>query len=116
MACENCEITNNDQQKEMEYVSFPRYIYEGDAARNEREKKRLWILVIISWAVTLLIVGIFTFERLQYDYTSTTTTEEIILDGGEGGNANYIGQDGNIYNGEDNNSQDNQNEDPNEEK
>ena len=37
---------------------------------------------------------------LQYDYTSVT--EEIIVDAEDNGNANYIGQDGNIYNGEDN--------------
>jgi hypothetical protein len=34
----------------------------------------------------------------SYDYTS----EEVIIDSQDGGNANYIGNDGDIINGEDN--------------
>lgn len=45
--------------------NVPYIVHETAMARNEREKKRLWILAIVSWLVTLLIVGIFTYERLQ---------------------------------------------------
>ena len=36
-------------------------------------------------------------------------TEEIIVDAEDNGNANYIGQDGNIYNGEDYSKENNKN-------
>ena len=91
--CNNCNTAENQN------VMVPYVALEASQARNEREKKRLIVLVIISWIATLLIVGIFTYERLQYDYTGTY--EEIIVDAEDNGNANYIGQDGNIYNGED---------------
>lgn len=97
--CNNCGTEN-------ENVNVPYVALEAAQARNEREKKRLLILVIISWIATLLIVGIFTYERLQYDYTGTY--EEIIVDAEDNGNANYIGQDGNIYNGEDNGTENNE--------
>jgi hypothetical protein len=42
---------------------------------------------------------------MQYDYTSETY-EEVIVDAKDGGNANYIGQDGDIYNGENNGQED----------
>ena len=94
--CNNCGTENQN-------VTVPYVALEAAQARNEREKKRLLIWVIISWIATLLIVGIFTYERLQYDYTGTY--EEIIVDAEDNGNANYIGQDGNIYNGKDNSAE-----------
>lgn len=39
---------------------------------------------------------------LQYDYVDDYSVE---LDSGDGGNANYIGNDGDIYNGEGNSTQ-----------
>lgn len=72
---------------------------------SNRTIKRLWILLIIAWAAVLLVVGVFTYERLQYDYVGETQ-EEVIVDGKEGGTANYIGNNGDIINGE-NNSKEN---------
>lgn len=91
--CNNCTPTDIN-------VSVPYVVHEAEVSRQERQIKRMWIALIIAWMVVLLIVGIFTYERLQYDYTGTY--EEIIVDAEDDGNANYIGQDGNIYNGEDN--------------
>ena len=87
-------------------TNVPYEVHESAMARAEREKKRLWILLIISWVAVLLVVGIFTYERLQYDYTSETY-EEVIVDSKDGGNANYIGNDGDIINGENNSEKDN---------
>lgn len=92
-------------------ASVPYVVHESAMARSEREKKRLWILLIISWVAVLLVVGIFTYERLQYDYTSETY-EEVIVDSKDGGNANYIGNDGDIINGENNSEKDNGAETP----
>lgn len=63
--------------------------------------KKVWIALIISIILNLLIVGAFTYERLQYDYAGETT-ETITVDGKSGGNANYIGNNGDIINGENN--------------
>ena len=97
--CNSCGTDKNP-------ASVPYVVHESAMSRSEREKKRLWILLIISWVVVLLVVGIFTYERLQYDYTSETY-EEVIVDSKDGGNANYIGNDGDIINGENNSEKDN---------
>lgn len=68
---------------------------------SNRTIKRLWILLIIAWAAVLLAVGAFTYERLKYDYVGETQ-EEVIVDGKEGGTANYIGNNRDIINGEGN--------------
>lgn len=102
--CNNCGT--NSTPASVSYV-----VHESAMARAEREKKRLWILLIISWVAVLLIVGIFTYERLQYDYTSETY-EEVVVDSKDGGNANYIGNDGDIINGENNSEKDNGAETP----
>jgi hypothetical protein len=75
----------------------------ADWQRNEqrhlrREKRFVAIIVLLI----LLLVGSnisWLYAWMQYDYTSTT--EEIIVeqDAKDGGNANYIGNDGDIING-----------------
>lgn len=80
-------------------TSVPYVVHESAMARSERGKKRLLILLFISWISILLVIGLFTYERLQYDYSN----EEIIVDSEDGGNANYIGNDGDIVNGKDKN-------------
>lgn len=97
--CNNCGTENQN-------VTVPYVVHEATVARQERHIKRLWIALIVAWAVVLAVVGIFTYERLQYDYTGTY--EEIIVDAEDNGNANYIGQDGNIYNGENNGTENNE--------
>ena len=103
----NCKECKEKRVEIKTPENVPYIVHEAAMARNEREKKRLWILAIVSWVVTLLIVGIFTYERLQYDYSGTY--EEVIVDAEDDGNANYIGQDGNIYNGEDSSTEDYEN-------
>ena len=62
-------------------------------ARKDRTIGRL----IIAYAVTVvLLVCMFLYAWLQYDYCSEETTIEA-----KDGIANYIGQDGDIYNGQD---------------
>lgn len=85
--------------KEQPTVSVPYVVHESAMARSERGKKRLLILLFISWISILLVIGLFTYESLQYDYSN----EEIIVDSEDGGNANYIGNDGDIVNGKDKN-------------
>lgn len=99
--CNNCNTAENQN------VNVPYVVHEASVARQERQIKRMWIALIVlavAWFLTNMIwIGVFN----SYDYSSTT--EEIIVeqDAQDGGNANYIGNDGVINNGvsESNNSQ-----------
>lgn len=76
----------------------PYIVHESAMARSERHIKRLLVALIISLLVNLAIVGSFLYVWQLYDYTS----EETIVDvDAKDGNANYIGRDGSIVNGED---------------
>lgn len=89
--CNNCGTENQN-------VTVPYVVHEATVARQERQIKRMWIALIVAIALmfftNMMWVGVFS----SYDYSS----EEIIVDAEDNGDANYIGQDGNIYNGEDN--------------
>ena len=78
--------------------NVPYIVFEGEIARQERHIKRLWIALIAAIVAIVLIVGGFIWYLNQYDYVSN---ESVTVDG-QSGVANYIGKDGNIYNGKDN--------------
>lgn len=77
--------------------TVPYIVFEGEMARQERHIKRLWIALISAIIAILLVVGGFLWYLNQYEYVSNET---VTVDGASGV-ANYIGKDGNIYNGED---------------
>lgn len=63
---------------------------------------------IFSMVLLVLFVGsncLWIYRESQYE--DVVTTEEIIVDAENDGVANYIGQDGNIYNGESIGNEDN---------
>ena len=76
--------------------SVPYIVFESEQARHERTVKRLVIALLIS--ITMLFASNLAWLWFfnQFDITS----EEIMVDGTEQGNANYIGADGVINNGE----------------
>ena len=83
-------------------ITMPAVVYESHEARNEREKRRLWIVLLLSVFLVFISNAVWLWAWLQYDY-STETTEEtytVDLDTGEGGDTNYVGRDGGIYYGE----------------
>ncbi len=92
--CTDCKAENQN-------VTVPYVVHEATVARQERQIKRMWIALIVAIALmfftNMIWVGVFS----SYDYSS----EEIIVDAEDNGNANYIGQDGNIYNGENNSAE-----------
>ena len=92
MACETCNGKNTQAPESVPYI-----VHESSMARMERQIKRLWIALIVSVALLFASSAMFTYAWLQYDYSS----EEIIVeqDAQDGGNANYIGNDGDIVNG-----------------
>ena len=72
-------------------------LFEATQARNERTIKRLIIALIV--AVTLIFASnaIWLYAWMQYDYVSEETMVDI---DSKYGPANYIGNDGDIYNGQ----------------
>ena len=86
----NCETCKNAKSAP---ENVPYIVHEASMARMERQIKRLWIAVIVAVCLLFASSAIFAYAWLQYDYESC----EITSDGDS--NANYIGQDGNIYNG-----------------
>lgn len=74
-----------------EPVSF--VVFEAATTRLDRIIKRL--AIVLALAVVLLFASnaMWLWAWMQYDYESY----EIISD--DGGNANYIGNDGDVYNG-----------------
>lgn len=72
----------------------PYIVYEGEIARQERYIIRLWKALLLAIAVILISNALWLYTWSKYDFESY----EISTEGG--GNANYIGEDGVIINGE----------------
>ena len=68
-------------------------IYETSMARMDRQLKRLWIALIVAVIATVATNIAWLIYISQYDFESY----EVAAD--NDGVANYIGNDGDIYNG-----------------
>ena len=77
--------------------SVPYVVYEGSQTRNERIIKRLIVALIIVTSMLFASNIIWLHFWNQYDYIEEE--EKITVDGQQNGNANYIGNDGEITNG-----------------
>lgn len=73
--------------------NVPYIVYEAEMTRSERQIKRLWIALIVAIALIFASNVVWLIYTNQYDFESYDLSTE------GGGNANYIGQDGDIYNG-----------------
>ena len=88
--CNNCA--------EKTPTNVPYVVHESAMARAERHAKRLVAVIILL--IVLLVgsnIGWLVYES-QFE-TVETTEEDIVVDAGESGIANYIGNDGDITNG-----------------
>lgn len=74
---------------------IPYIVHESDMARMERTNRRVWILCIILIAMLLGTNAGWLWYESQFDYYETEVTQE-----NENGYNNYIGNDGDIHNGE----------------
>ena len=99
--CETCKKAQSAPE------SVPYIVHESYMARMERQIKRLWIALIVAIALLFASSAIFTWAWMQYDYTSEETIVDVNSD--DGGNANYIGNDGDIVNGESNRTETDEN-------
>ena len=79
-------------EKDVPYIAF-----ESMMARYERHTKRLIIALVITIILMFASNALWLYEWCQYDYSDTDSTS-VDLDATDG-NANYIGNDGDINNG-----------------
>lgn len=89
--CNNCGSEKKPQ-------SVPYIVHESDMSRLERQLKRLWIVVLV---LIFMLVGsncAWLWYESQFE-TVESTVEEVVVDADENGIANYIGNDGDIING-----------------
>lgn len=85
-------------EKEKVKQSVPYVVYESEQARSERHIHRLVVALIIAIVVIFLSNMAWLKAWTMYDYVGEDTDTSISVDA-EGGNANYIGNDGDITNG-----------------
>lgn len=89
----------------MDNKTVPYIVYESAQARAERRDKRHIIALIIITAMLFISNLIWVYEWTQYDYVSEDSS--VTVDA-QDGVANYIGERGNINNGTDYSSTENQ--------
>lgn len=104
----NCETCKGKDAHAPE--SVPYIVHELSMARMERQVKRGWIALIVAVCLLFASNAAWLYAWMQYDYTS----EEVIVDvnSDDGGNANYIGNDGDIVNGESDRTEEETDENP----
>jgi len=95
----------NKNIKTKETTSIPFFVHEGILARFERINKRLWITVIL---LIVLLVGT-NAGWIWYESQFIEQTIEVTQENADGYN-NYIGNDGDINNGETNDQNSNENQ------
>ena len=88
----------------MDEQKIPYIVYEASEARADRRNKRLIIALIISIVLMFASNIAWLYAWTLYDYSSDETVTTTTVDGKDGV-ANYIGNNGNINNGEDNSSE-----------
>ena len=89
----------------MEHRDVPYLIYEATQARTERAIKRLITALIIAIALMFASNAIWLYAWMQYDYIETEEELKVHISTEGGGDANYIGNDGDILNGENSSKQ-----------
>ena len=89
----NCKECKENRAEVKTPESVPYIVHETAMARNERNVKRMVVALVATIALLFASNALWLWAWMQYDYESY----EITADGDS--NANYIGQDGTIYNG-----------------
>lgn len=88
MACETCKSAHDKME------SIPFAAHESIMARMERANKRMALALIIAIVLMFASNAAWLYAWFQYDYS----TEAVFVDSQDSGNANYIGEDGDIFN------------------
>ena len=92
-------MENNNDNIIMSRLAFERM-------QSKDEKNDRWRNITIIVLIVLLVVtnAMWLVAWNQYDYVDEETYS-VDVDANDGGNANYIGNDGDIYNGADNSNE-----------
>ena len=102
-----CNGCGADNQVDNQNVAVPYVVHESTIARIERHNKRLLIVILVL--IGSVIGTNLAWLIYENSFEEVSTTEEIIVDADDNGNENHIGHDGNIYNGENNGKENNEN-------
>ena len=89
----NCKECKENRVEVKTPENVPYIVHEAAMARNERNVKRMVIAIVTAIALLFASNALWLWAWMQYDYESY----EAITD--NGGDANIIGNDGDIYNG-----------------
>lgn len=91
--CNNCGTDKNP-------ASVPYVVHESAMARAERNTKALiWVIVLLIVLLVGTNAGWLWYES-QFEVVEETTTETTVTQDNASGYNNYIGNDGDIVNGE----------------
>lgn len=88
-----------DSAERSEMIQVPYIVYEGEQARMERHTKRLVIALIITILLLFSSNALWLNVWMQYDYIGEEEIQQVKVDAKDG-IANYIGNHGDIVNGE----------------
>ena len=91
------------ERKETEMqMTVPYIVHEAAQARAERQIKRQTIAIIIISVISIISIFLtaYLIDKGWRDYLSECEIETYSFSTDGGGNANYVGNDGDIYNGE----------------
>ena len=82
--------------------AVPFVVYESAMEKADRQHRRLIAIIIVLISLLFVANVLWLIAWNSYDYVDDCSVE---LDAGDGGTANYIGNNGDIYNGTDNGTQ-----------
>lgn len=78
---------------------IPYIVYEAESAKSERTIKRLIIALVICIFLMFASNALWLWSWQSYDYSGEETITTVEQGAPDGGNANYIGNNGDINNG-----------------
>lgn len=84
--CNNCGAEKRGEGQ----VIFTEYGYEAHEARHEREKKRLWTVILVL--IAALLVTNFAWILYECSFEDYVITQEVEQDA-ESGNNSFVGGD-----------------------
>lgn len=79
-----------------ELMTIPYIVYESTLEKEDRQQKRLVVIIAILVAMLFISNAIWIYAWNSYDYVEEYSDVELNSEGE--GNANYIGEDGDINN------------------
>ena len=91
---ENLQSATEAQLRSNNVSDVPYIVHEADMARMERILRRITFALIMAIVLLFSSNALWLYQWMQYDYV----TETVMVDAGATGFANYIGNDGKIFN------------------